>query len=100
MDDRPDDDSDAALADLAGRLHGHLRATAERPVEREASRWLGEAEAVAGDAAEAGAPAVICKRTGQVRDLLANVEATGDATADERIADAREITARILARCD
>jgi hypothetical protein len=31
------------------RLHEHLRATAERPVEPAASRCSGEAEAVAGD---------------------------------------------------
>ena len=35
------------VAEAAERLYGHLATTAERPVEREASRLLGEAEAVA-----------------------------------------------------
>jgi len=78
----------AALAD-------HLAATAERPVERTASRWLGEAAAVADDAAaaaEAGeAPAVVYGRIRQVRELLAEVDATGDGEADERVAAAREL---------
>ncbi|PSP96696.1 hypothetical protein BRC94_11740 [Halobacteriales archaeon QS_5_70_17] len=73
MDDRKSQDGDLDLGALADRLHDHLRATAERPVERSASRWLGEAEAVAGDAG-----------------------GTGDR---ERVAEARAVVGRIVARC-
>lgn len=99
MDDQNGHDETPDLGTLADRLHDRLRATAERPVERSASRWLGEAEAVAGDAAGAGERAVICKRARQVEELLANVEETGDPAADERVAEARDVAGRILARC-
>ncbi|WP_254536937.1 hypothetical protein [Halomarina litorea] len=82
---------------LAARLHEHLAATAERPVERSASRWLGEAEAVAADAArEDASPAVVEKRVGQVRDLLSHVDGTGDPEADNHVAAARDLAARVL----
>lgn len=77
-------------------LHAHLAATAERPVETGASRWLGEAEAVAADAAGEDVPReAVAKRVGQVRDLLANVDSTGDPVADEHVA-AAEALARAL----
>ena len=44
MTDRPEE-----VAGAAERLYEHLATTAERPVEREASQLLGEAEAVADD---------------------------------------------------
>lgn len=73
-------------------LHEHLAATAELPVETDASRWLGEAEAAAEDAAGEGVPeAAVAKRVSQVRSLLDNVEGTGDAAADEHVAAAREL---------
>jgi len=73
-------------------LHGHLLATAERPLTRSAERWLGEAEAVAADVARGDAPeAAVETRLAQVRDLLSNVEETGDADADEHLAAAREV---------
>jgi hypothetical protein len=79
------------------RLHEHLRATAERPVEPAASRWLGEAEAVAGDLVGAEVdPDVLERRVGHVADLLANVEGTGDAEADDHVATAQEITATLV----
>ncbi len=95
MDQNPDDDP--GTGDLVARLHEHLLATAERPVEREASRWLGEAEAVAADAARGDASAdVVAKRVGQVRDLLGHVEGTGDPAADDHVAAARDLADRIL----
>lgn len=77
-------------------LHAHLAATAERPVPREASRWLGEAEAVAADAETAVAGEdvpreVVAERIGQVRELLANVDSTGDDAADEHVAAAKDL---------
>jgi hypothetical protein len=83
---------DATLDDRLDALAEHLTATAERPVETGASRWLGEAEAVAVDLADGGVDReVVAERIGHVRRLLAEVETTGDATADEHVADAREL---------
>jgi len=73
-------------------LYDHLSATAERPVERSASRWLGEAEAIAGDVAHGDmAPEVQRERLEKVEHLLANVDATGDEAADEHVAAAEAI---------
>jgi hypothetical protein len=82
-------------------LHDHLAATAERPVEREASRWLGEAEAVAGDAARADFDdETLRDRLGEVQHLLSNVEGTGDEVADEHVAAAKELVGDLLADLD
>ncbi len=84
------------VRDLARDLHDHLEATAERPLTAEANRWLGEAEAAARDAVGEDVPrSVIGKRAGQVADLLAHVEETGDDEADEHVAAARDLAAEI-----
>ncbi|WP_246045759.1 hypothetical protein [Halorussus ruber] len=86
-------------SDLLADLHAELEATAELPVEARASQWLGEAEAVAGDAVGEEVPeAVIEKRVGQVRMLLSNVEETGSEAADRRVAAARELVEEIESR--
>lgn len=78
-------------------LHDHLAATAERPVERTASRWLGEAEAIAGDLAQSDLdPAVRRERLEQVERLLSEVDSTGDEDADERVAAARDLVDDLL----
>lgn len=78
-------------------LAEHLQATAERPVERTASRWLGEAEAVAVDLAESDLdPSVRQDRLAKVEHLLENVEQTGDEQADEHVDAAREIVTVLL----
>jgi hypothetical protein len=77
-------------------LHDHLAATAERPVERTASRWLGEAEAVAADARHIDDPAVARERVAEVAELLANVEETGDAAADEHVRAAERLAAELV----
>jgi hypothetical protein len=78
-------------------LHEHLRATGERPVEREASRWIGEAEAVAGDLVDADVDAEVRReRLGHVASLLSNVERTGDPKASEHVATARKLTDELL----
>lgn len=93
-----DTGTESADADRVERLHAALAATAELPVERAASRWIGEAEAVAEDAATGDLdPAVRRERVGHVRDLLANVEETGDERADEHVDRARELAAAIVA---
>jgi len=79
-------------------LYDHLAATAERPVETGASRWLGEAEAVAADALRGTPPDdVVRERVEQVRALLEHVDGTGDAEADRHVAAAREEAAAVLA---
>jgi hypothetical protein len=78
-------------AALVEDRHDHLRATGERPVERDASRWIGEAEAVAGDLADADVdPDVRTERVGHVAELLSNVEGTGDDAAVDHVEAARE----------
>jgi hypothetical protein len=91
--------TEPTLGDLAADLHAHLAATAELPVPTAESRWLGEAEAVAADAARGDADeAVVEKRVRQVADLLAHVDETGVPEADEHVAAARDLVDRIEAR--
>ena len=74
-----------------------LAATGERPVERGASRWLGEAEAIASDVAYSDLdPAVRRERLQKISSLLENVETTGDQQADDHVESAREIIAELL----
>ncbi|MEF8853382.1 MAG: hypothetical protein V5A44_02575 [Haloarculaceae archaeon] len=85
-----------ALVDRVERLHAELEATEELPVERTASRWIGEAQAVAADAANGGLrETVVRERVGHVAELLENVESTGDERADEHVATARELAVEI-----
>jgi len=78
-------------------LYDHLAATAERPVERTASRWLGEAEAIAEDVAYGTMePAVRRERLEKVDHLLDNVDSTGDATADDHVGEARTLVDTLL----
>jgi hypothetical protein len=78
-------------------LHGHLESTAELPVATDASRWLGEAEAVVADVATGDPPAsVVAKRVEQARELLSHVDGTGDAEADDHVAAARDLAERTL----
>lgn len=82
------------------RLYEHLAATRERPIEREASRWIGEADAIVDDLVGAGLadldPSVIRNRIDHVAELLSNVEMTGDSTADEHVGAARGLADAIL----
>lgn len=93
-----DDALDAETRTRLRELHDHLRATAERPVERTASAHLGEAQAVAGDIAEDPnvSPSVVRGRVETVSDLLSHVDETGDDEADEHVAAARELVEEIL----
>jgi hypothetical protein len=88
-------DDDALDREALEALHDHLAATAERPVERTASRWLGEAEAVAADARHIDDPAVARERVGEVVDLLGNVDGTGDEAADEHVRAALSLAVEV-----
>lgn len=93
------DESEAgeSTAELVASLHDHLAATAELPVETTASRWLGEAEAVAADLRHADVDEeTVVRRVGHVDDLLSHVDGTGDDAANEHVASAREVVAAIL----
>ncbi|ELZ92942.1 hypothetical protein C440_12514 [Haloferax mucosum ATCC BAA-1512] len=94
--------SDPPLDRLVSTLHEHLAATATRPVREDASRWLGEAEAVVSDLDAGPLPeaTVVKRRLGHVEHLLSNVEATEDADADEHVAAAREALWDALAALD
>jgi hypothetical protein len=82
--------------DRLDSLADHIRATGERPVERSAARWLGEAEAIATDLAESDlGPDARAKRLDQLDHLLSNVEATGDPEADEHLESARDLLAAL-----
>lgn len=86
------------MTDALAALHEHLAATAQRPVERTANRWLGEAEAVAADVAAGDAPrTVVEERVRTVRDLLSHIDSTGDPEADEHVREAKALTDEILA---
>jgi hypothetical protein len=79
-------------------LYEHLAATGERPVERTASRWLGEAEAVAADLAEGDlSEDALPERLATVDHVLSHVDGTGDAVADDHVQAARDIVDDLLA---
>ena len=95
----PRTDTDESLESLATRLLDHLEATGELPIDREPSRWLGEAEAVARDAATNDLDdATIRKRVRQVSHLLEEAGETGNEEANAHLESARESCARILER--
>ena len=98
----PDDDDGAAgdVHDRAATVHDHLEATETLPVDPAAGRWIGEAHAVAADAADPDAPeSVVRRRMGEVVSLLDEVESAGHPDADERVAAARDV-ARELSDAD
>ncbi|MFO7834971.1 MAG: hypothetical protein R6V31_13220 [Halohasta sp.] len=82
-------------------LADHLTATAERPVPPATNRWLGEAEAVARDAASEGLDTETRRtRVRQVADLLESAGETGDEIADRHIAAATQCCRVVLAADD
>ncbi|MBB6647400.1 hypothetical protein [Halobellus ruber] len=79
-------------------LYECLAATGELPVDRTASRWVGEAEAVAADIRNVADCAVVADRAGTVVELLAEVETTGHPEADEYVRQARELAVQLSER--
>ena len=96
---------DRPLAVSLRELHANLEATASLPVAEDASRWLGEAEAVAADAvvlieaadAEDAPPTALETRLEQIEDLLAEVETTDSTDADDHVRAARNLAEDLLA---
>jgi len=96
-DDSPGADGPDSLEARTRALSQHLEATAERPIDRETNRWLGEAEAVAGDAATAGLePTVVRERVETVRALLSEVDEPDDGKAREQLEAAQRLCDEIL----
>lgn len=96
-DDVPPEWSEGDAEPTVERLHDHLAATRARPVERDASRWIAEAEAVAADVAgDEVSERVLARRLGHVRDLLANVDGTEDPEADAHLRAARRLVDALL----
>ena len=82
----PDEDD---LESQARRIHAHLESTAELPIDPKANRWLGEAEAVARDAATGGLEdETIRKRLRQVRHLLEEADEVAHPEATDHIESA------------
>lgn len=78
-------------------LVNHLTATGERPVPPATNRWLGEAEAVARDAATNGLDTETRrKRVRQAAELLDSADKTGDDIADRHIKAARQCCRVVL----
>jgi hypothetical protein len=73
-------------------LYEHLSATAELPIERSASRLLGEAEAVADDLRDCK-PEIQRQRAAVVLELLDAIEETGNSDADRHLECAQAIAA-------
>lgn len=90
-------DADEPLEVRLEHLHRHLAATAELPVDRDASRWLGEADAIARDVAMTDLErSVVDERLGKIETLLAEVDETGHGEADEHLEAATAICATVL----
>lgn len=95
--DDADETDDATLESRVDDLHAHLEATAALPIDRETNRWLGEAEAVARDAAEGDLDRETTrKRVGQVAHLLEEAGEAGHEGADDHLAAARALCETIL----
>ncbi|SIR87712.1 hypothetical protein [Natronorubrum thiooxidans] len=91
------DDNESGVARQARQLHHQLEATAELPIDREANRWLGEAEAIAADAATSDLEdATVRERVATVQDLLAEIDDTGHDEADDHLEAAKRICRAIL----
>ncbi|MFP8952617.1 hypothetical protein ACLI4Z_06525 [Natrialbaceae archaeon A-arb3/5] len=87
-----------SLDERTRRLHDHLAATAELAIDPRTNRWLGEAEAVARDAASTYLDVETTrKRVEQVERLLAEVDEIDTDEASEHVDAARCLCRKILA---
>lgn len=85
------------LDGLVSSLHDHLEATEQQPLEEEANRLLGEAQAIAADVNNNDLdPQTAKARVEEVLELLAEVDGTGDTEADEHVDAARRAGERAL----
>ncbi|MDQ2052496.1 hypothetical protein RBH26_18700 [Natronolimnohabitans sp. A-GB9] len=83
--------------DRTQQLHHHLEATGELPIDREANRWLGEAEAIAADVATSDLDReTVHERVTKIQKLLSEVDGTGSEDGDEHLEAARASCEAIL----
>jgi hypothetical protein len=93
-----EDHAERSLEGQLDALHDHLRATAELPIEPRTNRWLGEAEAVAGDAARNEIdPETARERVRQVERLLSEADDPDHDEATAHVDAARKLCAAIRA---
>ncbi len=85
--------------ELLESLHRELAATEELPVSREASAWLGEAQAVAGDLLDAPEP-VVAERITHVRQLLREAGDPGNEAVAEHLNRARDLAEEVATAVD
>jgi hypothetical protein len=92
----PSPSEDAADARLEA-LYDHLRATEELPIDPKTNRWLGEAEAVARDAARNDLDSETTRtRVRQVQHLLESADEPAHDGAAAHVEAARELCTAIL----
>lgn len=78
----------------AEHLYRELAATAELPIERTASRILGEAEAIADDLRDCDST-TRRERAAVVIELLDEIDGTGHPDGDDHVETAHEIAERL-----
>ncbi|WP_440764917.1 hypothetical protein [Natronorubrum sp. DTA7] len=94
---RTADGSEDSLEDHTQQLHRHLEHTAELPIDRDANRWLGEADAIARDVAMSDLEDdVVVERVGKIQHLLSEVDETGHEEADDHLEAAIQCCKAIL----
>ncbi|WP_436343796.1 hypothetical protein [Natronorubrum sp. FCH18a] len=89
--------TDDSLERRTEQLHTSLEQTAELPIDRDANRWLGEAEAIARDVATSDLDEeTIAERVEKIHRLLSEVDETGNEEAAEHLEAAAECCEAIL----
>ncbi|WP_309484903.1 hypothetical protein [Halorhabdus salina] len=89
-------DADDERRRAVEELHDHLAGTAERPLDRTANRWIGEAQALAADLRTApDDPDLVRKRAADIASLLAEVDDIDDPTANDHLTAAAELADRL-----
>ncbi|MFC4437749.1 MULTISPECIES: hypothetical protein [Natrialbaceae] len=97
MTDPPEDLPDDSLEVQLEALRDHLEATAELPIDPKTNRWLGEAEAVARDAARNDIdPETARERVDQVRRLLSEADEPDHEEAAAHLGAARDLCRDVL----
>jgi hypothetical protein len=95
--DSTEGQSDATLQARLEALHDHLEATAAMPIDPRTNRWLGEAEAVARDAARNEIePATARERVRQIQHLLSEADEPDHDEAADHLAATRELCSDVL----